>query len=218
MGPSITSLSLGTDVLDKEGVSGESTTGETKGGRTRHAILDVAISQFATLGHRGASVPSIAREVGVSPSAVYSYFTTKGELFAEAVDTDVAGLIADALPEVVAGRFDGDFTGVFRRLLSRLGDHPLAKRILEGHEDSGAERLVMLPAEVHLQKGIAMALREGQKSGKVRADLDPDRHAAGLEAVVISLLMTILQTGGRPDPGYASGVISVLEASIRPSP
>lgn len=190
---------------------------EGKGARTRQAILDAAVAHFAVVGFRSASVPAIARDVGVSPSAVYAYFATKTELFEEAVDADVAGLISDALPEVLAGRFDRDFAGVFRRLLAALDTHPLARRIIDGQEGIGAERLAVLPAEVEVQRGIAEALRNGQADGSVRLDIDPEIMAAGLEAVVIALLIALLQTGGLADSSQARGAIAVLEAAIRPS-
>lgn len=190
--------------------------GDTKGERTRRTILEAAIRQFATMGMRSASVPAIAREVGLSPSAVYVYFETKADLFEFAVDTDVGSLIEDALPELLAGRFDGDFSAVFRKLLGSLDGHPLARRVLEGMEDTGAQRLAFLPAEVQLQGGIAQALRRGQADGTVRTDLDPDVMAAGLEAVVISLLISLLQTGGLANAAQARGAIAVLDAAIRP--
>jgi AcrR family transcriptional regulator len=160
-----------------------------KGARTRAAILSAAVEQFAALGARSASVPAIARAVGVSTSAVYAYFASKEELFAAAVDADVAGLIADALPEVVDGRFDGDFARVLARLFAVLGAHPLARRVLEGSEAGAMERLTVLPAELRLQEGITAALRQGQRLGTVRADIDPVTHAAGLLAVVVALLV-----------------------------
>jgi AcrR family transcriptional regulator len=190
---------------------------ERKGERTRQTILDAAVAQFAVVGFRSASVPAIAREVGVSSSAVYAYFSSKTDLFEEAVDADVAGLISDALPEVLVGHFDGDFTRVFARLLGALDAHPLARRVLEGDEASGAERLALLPAELTLQAGIAEALRNGQAGGTVRADIEPELLAAGLEAVVIALLMSLLQVNNRVDSIHARGALAVLDAAIRPS-
>lgn len=189
-----------------------------KGARTRTTIVAAAIDQFSAVGLRGASVPVIAREVGVSPSTVYSYFDSKGDLFIEAVDTDVAGLIADALPEVADGHFTGDFGGMFARLFRSLDDHPLARRVLEGHEATGAERLAVLPAELQLRRQIAAALRRGQRDGTIRRDIDPELHAAGLEAVVIALLMSLVQTDGEVDSDHARGALAVLSAAIRPSP
>ena len=186
-----------------------------KGSRTRQAILEVAIRQFAVAGFRGTSVPGVAREVGVSASSVYTYFSTKQSLFEAAVDADVTALIVHALPDVLAGHFDGDFPLIFKKLVRNLAAHPLARRVLEGAEDTGAERLVVLPSELRLRRGIAEALLRGQGQGTVRLDIDPDVHAAGLEAIVISLLMSILQTGGLSDPDYTKGVFAVLDAAIR---
>lgn len=188
----------------------------TKGARTRQAILDTAVAQFATLGRRGASVPAIAREVGLTPSAVYAYFASKQELFDAAVDADAAGLIADALPDVLGGSFDHNFGRVFQRLLKALPDHPLARRVLSGEEDTGAERLQMLPSEVRLHAGITETLRRGQADGSVRTDIDPPTMAVGLEAIVVSLLISILQTGGEVDLPTSRGVLAVLDAAIRP--
>lgn len=187
-----------------------------KGARTRAAILAAAIDQFAAVGSRSASVPAIARAVGVSTSAVYAYFASKDDLFAAAIDADVADLIAEALPEVVDGRFDGDFAGVLTRLFAALDAHPLSRRVLEGSEAGAMEHLTVLPAELRLQEGIADALRAGQRSGVVRDDIDPATHAAGLLGVVVALLVSLVQTDGQVDSQYAKGAIAVLEAAIRP--
>jgi len=189
-----------------------------KGARTRQALLDEAIVQFATVGRRGASVASIAREAGLTPSAAYVYFSSKQALFEAAVDADAAGLMADALPELISGTFDGNFGRVFSRLLRALPAHPLARRILAGEEGTGTERLNLLPAEARLHAGLTRALRRGQAEATVRRDIDPETFAVGVEAIVIALIIAILQTGGEADPRSSAGVLAVLEASIRPAP
>lgn len=188
----------------------------SKGGRTRQAILHVAVTQFAATGLRGTSMPGVARELGLTPSALYAYFATKQALFDAAVDFDVAGLIADALPDILAGNFDGNFGRVFQRLLEALPAHALARRVLSGEEIRGPERLVLLPAEIRLQGGIATALRRGQSDGTIRSDIDPELMAVGLEAIVEALLIAILQTGGATDPNVSRGVLAVLHAALRP--
>jgi len=184
--------------------------------RTRQAILDEAIAQFAAVGRRGTSVSSIARQVGLTPGAVYVYFRSKQALFEAAVDADAAGLIADALPEMLAGAFDGDFSRVFARLLACLPTHPLARRVLAGAEGTGAERLIQLPAELRLHEGLTTALRKGQLDGTIRGDIDAELCATGLESIILALLVAVLQTGGETDPRRSAGVLAVLEAAIRP--
>jgi len=187
-----------------------------KGVRTKQAVLGEAISQFAAVGRRGTSVSSIARQVGLTPGAVYVYFSSKQALFEAAVDADAAGLIADALPEILAGGFDGNFGRVFARLLACLPAHPLARRVLAGEEGTGAERLVQLPSEQRLHEGLTTALRRGQQDGTVRGDIDPEIFAIGLESIVLALLIAILQSGGDSDPRSSAGVLAVLETALRP--
>jgi AcrR family transcriptional regulator len=185
-----------------------------KGVRTRQAVLEEAIAQFAAVGRRGASVSSIARQAGLTPSAVYVYFPSKQALFEASVDADAAGLLADALPELLAGAFDGNFGRVFASLLACLPAHPLARRVLAGDEGTGAERLAQLPAELRLHEGLTSALRRGQRQGTVRSDIDPELCAIGLESIVVALLIAILQTGGDSDPRSSAGVLAVLNAAI----
>ena len=190
--------------------------GAGKGARTRQALVEGAVAHFAAVGRRGASVATIARAVGITPSAVYAYFPSKQALFDAAVDADAAGLLADALPDLLAGRFDGNFGRVFARLLRALPDHPLAHRVLAGEEGTGAERLRQLPSEARLHAGLTLALRRGQAEGSVRGDVDADTLAVGLETIVIALLISILQTGGAADPVASAGVLAVLDATLRP--
>lgn len=190
----------------------------TKGERTRQAILDAAIASFASTGRRDTSIPTIARTVGITASAVYAYFPTKQALFEAALDEDAAGLIADALPEVMAGDdFDIDFADVFGRLMNALPDHPLARRVLAGDEPEGVERIATLPSELRLHHALVELLRRGQVDGTIRADVDPQAIAIGLDAIVTSVLMGILQTN-HADAETSRGVIAVLDAAIRPFP
>lgn len=186
-----------------------------KGERTRQKLLDQAIARFASVGYQAASVADIGREAGMSTTAAYVYFPSKEELFAAAVDADAEGLIRDALPNVLDGRFDGDWQDLFLRLLGALDGHPLARRVLAGEEGKTADRLFVLPAEAALRAGLADALRAGQRTGDVRADIDPHVAAVGLETIVIAVLIATLQSGGTADAERTTGVLAVLDAAIR---
>jgi hypothetical protein len=45
--------------------------------------------------------------------------------------------------------------------------------------------------------------------------VDPALLADGLVTIVLTMLIGILQTGGRPQPERAPGVIALLEAALR---
>jgi len=190
----------------------------TKGARTRQALLDSAIRRFAVNGYRGTSVSDVARDVGLTPAAVYAYFGGKEDLFAAAVDADAAGLIEGALSPVLGGSFDGEWAGLIATLLDRLSLHPLARRLLSGLEPEHTVRMLGIPALAELRKGIAERLRAGQASGEVRPDIDPVRAASGLEAVVMAIIIAVMQTGVPTDGDRGEGIVELLQAALREPP
>ncbi|TMM16283.1 MAG: TetR/AcrR family transcriptional regulator [Actinobacteria bacterium] len=192
------------------------TTVSSKGERTRQALLQAAIHRFSADGLRGVALSDVARDVGVTPAAVYAYFPGKEALFAAAVDADADALVEVALLAVERGRFTGDWAELIQLLLDALPDHPLARRVLSGLEPESTERLLDIPALARLRAQLAELLAGEQQTHMVRHDVDPTALADGLVTIVLALLIGILQTGGRPQPERAPGVIAVLEAALRP--
>jgi AcrR family transcriptional regulator len=192
---------------------------ETKGDRTRQALLDAAVVRFAREGYRGTSVADVCRDAGLSTTASYPYFANKEALFIEAVDEDVAGLIDDAVSFVLVDE-DPDQWGrvIMRALVAHVDAHPLAGRILRGLEPDFTMRLLSIPALQELRKTVTELIREQQMAGDVRRDIDPGQTASGMVVIVISLLMATMQTGA--DTGdyelAANDVEAVLHAATRP--
>ena len=88
--------------------------------------------------------------------------------------------------------------------------------MLSGLEPESTERLLDIPALARLRAQLAELLAGEQQTHMVRHDVDPTALADGLVTIVLALLIGILQTGGRPQPERAPGVIAVLEAALRP--
>ncbi|HEX6476989.1 MAG TPA: TetR/AcrR family transcriptional regulator [Acidimicrobiales bacterium] len=188
----------------------------SKGERTRQALLEAAILRFSADGLRGVALSDVARDVGVTPAAVYAYFPGKEALFTAAVDADADALVEVALDAVERGRFTGDWGELIQLLLDSLPDHPLARRVLSGLEPESTERLLDIPALARLRAQLAELIASDQDDGAVRGDVDPTPLADGLVTIVLALLIGVLQTGGRPQPERAPGVIAVFEAALRP--
>jgi len=186
----------------------------TKGERTRRAVLATAITRFAHDGYRATSVADIAREAGLSPTAAYAYFPNKEALFIAAVDEDAAGHIGEALTHVLEGHWAGDWRELIATLLDALDRHPLARRVLAGLEPEFTVRLLGIAALEQLRKGVAELLANEQLAGLVRSDIDPTQIASGLVTIVISLLISLLQTGAEPAGVLGDQVLAVLEASL----
>jgi AcrR family transcriptional regulator len=196
------------------------TTAARKGERTRAALVDAAIARFAADGFRKASLAEIANDAGVSPTAVYRYFPDKDALFEAAVNADADGLVslARAGLTIDTGGSLPDMLGMLSQGLAQaVTNHPLIVRVLAGQDRVPVEQILRLPTLVALRTEVAQLLRIGQKAKIVRADLDPERAALGLETIVIDHLGYLLNAGAR-DAGARDerweAVIGLLEAAL----
>src|SRR5206468_5476053 len=141
----------------------------------------------------------IARDARLSGTAAYAYFPNKEALFVAAVDEDAAAVIQEGLSSV-AGHSEIDRwrdTLIFS-LLAAIGRHPLARRVLAGLEPEFTVRLLTIPALEQLRRVSAERLRRQQRAGQVRLDIDPVPMANGMVTIILSLLMSLLQTGTDP--------------------
>jgi AcrR family transcriptional regulator len=188
-----------------------------KGDRTRQSLIDAAIIRFAREGYRGSSVADICRDAGLSTTASYPYFPNKEALFVAAVDEDVAGLITDGVSLQVVETVPEHWGRVILTgLLARIDEHPLARRIVSGLEPEFTMRLLGIPALAQLRKDVANLIAAQQISGAVRGDVEPVQMANGIVIIVISLLMSTVQTGGAGLELVAEDVEAVLHAATRP--
>jgi AcrR family transcriptional regulator len=189
----------------------------TKGERTRQALLDAAIARFGRDGYRGTSVAEIARDARLSGTAAYVYFPNKEALFVAAVDEDAAAVVDEGLASLTDAVDLDQWRGtLIFTLLSALDRHPLARRVLTGLEPEFTVRLITIPALEQLRKECGERIAAQQLAGQVRADIDAGQVANGLVTIVLSLLMSLLQTGTDPATLLGADVAAVVEAALSP--
>ncbi|MDZ7733072.1 MAG: TetR/AcrR family transcriptional regulator [Acidimicrobiia bacterium] len=203
------------DVRDLE-VAPEPESRESKGERTRRQLLEIAIDHFGSAGFRATSVSEITRTAGLTQAASYAYFDNKEALFREAVDTDAAALVHEAAAQAEGVEPRQLIPSLLLFLSGGLERHPLTERVLQGLEPEAMEQLVDLPAVHEVGELVAGAIREGQTRGEVRADLDPEVVGAGVEALVLGLVMSLAHGGGATTQRHAFGVVSAFDALLRP--
>jgi AcrR family transcriptional regulator len=191
--------------------------GETKGDRTRRAILQAAIVRFGRDGYRATSVADIARDASVGGTVAYAYFPNKEALFLAAVDEDAAGVIQEG----VASTLESEDTDVRRwqdtlifTLVAAVEHHPLARRLLAGLEPEVTPRVLEMPALNELRKACTEKLRAGQAAGQVRPDIDPSAIGNGVIALMLSVLMSVTQLGRETAVAYSHDVGAVFEAAL----
>lgn len=143
--------------------------------RTRHALLDEAMAEFAAKGLAGARVEAIAARAGVNKQLISYYFGGKQGLY----DAIAARWL------VQEQAFDPPGTSLVE-LVSRYVD--------AGHADLDLQRLYLRdaldadPAQAAFEpdsKDVA-GLRARQASGEVGADLDPGFLLLALKALVLA--------------------------------
>ncbi|HYD09232.1 MAG TPA: helix-turn-helix domain-containing protein [Acidimicrobiales bacterium] len=188
----------------------------SKGERTQARIIEAAVDRFGTNGFRATSVAAIARDAGVSAAAPFAYWPSKEALFDAAVDADARSVIKTLLERLA--EFDDDpsiWLDLVSILLSVLGTHPLARRVLAGQEPDSIDRLLRLPAFDELREVLTLFIAEGQASGEINPAMDPARAAIGVESVTLAMTMAVLQLSEPLDPARTAGVAELLLAAFR---
>ena len=190
---------------------------QTKGERTRQAILQAAIERFGRDGFRATSVTDIARDAGVGGTVAYAYFPNKEALFFAAADEDAAAVIEEGLAKVVGTAIVADWRdSLIFTLVQAVEHHPLARRLLAGLEPDVTVRVLEIPALLELRKAVTQRLSEEQLTGTVRPDIDPATVANGVVSIILSLLMSVVQLGSDAAATYAPDVSAVFEAALGP--
>lgn len=188
----------------------------TKGERTRLRLLDIAVQRFGAQGYRGTSVTEIAREAGLTQAAAYAYFRNKDELFRSAVHADASALIDDSVALVADAPVRELAPAVLLFALAALDRHPLTRRVLEGSEPEAVVHIREMATLGRITDVLAERIRTGQERGQVRGDIDPVLVANGVEALILSLLMSAVHSTSTADDRYLEGVVEVFDALLRP--
>lgn len=189
----------------------------TKGEQTRQAVLDAAIARFGREGYRATSVTDIARDADVGGTVPYQYFANKEALFLAALDEDAAGIIDEAMPEILGDLKDeGWRESLVYALVAAVGRHPLAERVLAGLEPHVTSRMLEMPALTELRSTVTERLRADQAAGLVRPDIDAEVISRGVVTLFITILLAVVQFGQDGLADYAPDVAAVFAAALDP--
>lgn len=175
------------------------------------AVLDAAASQFRVFGFSDSSTERLCEVAGVRRSSLYNTFTSKEELFVQALRRYLS--VVDQAQEAIL--FDESLDG--RKRLEVLAELVLTEEreaAREGHaagcmvvgtymapglreRDERITRALKASLERRLSL-LAHAIRSGQADGSLRRDVDADDGAL-LVVTVISGIRVSAQAGAVPD-------------------
>jgi|MudIll2142460700_1097286.scaffolds.fasta_scaffold02627_2 AcrR family transcriptional regulator len=147
----------------------------------REQIAEAALEVIARHGTRSLSVGAVARRIGIVPSAIYRHFRGKEEILSAAI-----GRMGERLLEN-AGRAAAGEGDTIPRLRNLLRDHVRAIRegyagprivFAEGIDGGGvSHRMEVYHVIRRYLDRVAGILRQGQRAGDLRGDLDPEATA-----------------------------------------
>ena len=179
-------------------------------------VLAAAVRQFGAHPYAQVSVASIAREAATSQPNVYTYVASKGELYAAALDSVVERLMGKVSraafqadpPEVINDVLVAVFTEVRRSDLVTLA--------FQDTDPARFFELIIAPIFEQMRVIIESHLRDGQRSGALRQDMDPERTAAGASTLIIGMLVNWAHGGIVEGDSRGRMVLDLFRQAITP--
>ncbi|MGN0983646.1 MAG: TetR/AcrR family transcriptional regulator [Gemmiger sp.] len=169
----------------------------------RAQILQAAEELFTEKGFEAATIGDLCQRAGYSRRTLYAYYQSKEEIYQGIVEKGLLSL-RDELRQALAapGNFSGHWEGVCRALYRYHTRCPHGRDAVN-HTDAACLDTGALPASAlrilalgdEINDLLASLLREGQRSGEVRADL-PLLPAVYLLWPQLSALFALVQSKG----------------------
>jgi len=188
---------------------------------TSTRLVTAAAQVFAERGYDGAGVQEIARRAGLTTGAIYSRFSGKAELLAEAIRT----FTSDEFDYLFAQhRFAGRVTD----LLATVGSHLVSREpspaqaiLLEAFVAARRDPEVAVVLREHLAERadrLRTLVDESKAAGLVDPDLDTNAMVHFAHAVGLGFLL--FEAVGVDNPAVEpwDGVITRIVSSLGPDP
>ena len=172
-----------------------------KAPQRREQLIEVATKLFARNGYEATTTAAIALAAGVTEPILYRHFKSKQELFV-AIVRAVSQQTMNHWQELIGGITDP--VERIRRIAKEFPQHTKglddAYHVLHGALSTSRDRKVIAVMKEHyaqIETFFAGMIRDGQKSGVFRKDLDPKVPAwqlimTGIGYGMISLNLTQL--------------------------
>ncbi len=163
-------------------------------------ITQAALRLIAQHGLKHVSMATLARGVGLVPSAIYRHFASKDEVV-DAVLELVRDRLQQNVREVTLETADAleQIERVITRHVALIRESRGVMRVVFSDEIQGKRRAkVFRTIEVYLQ-GVADMVRHGQRQGTIRRDADPDTVALMVLGIIQPAAILWHMSDGRVD-------------------
>ena len=188
-------------------------------GHDLESVLRTAVDVFTERGYDGTSMEDLARRLGVAKSAIYHHVDSKERLLELALDRALDGLTALAAQ---TRRLEGPAIARLEHLVrgSVLVLHeqlPYVTLLLRVRGNTDVERTA-LNRRRQLDRYAAALVREAERDGDVRPDVDPAITARLLFGMVNSIVEWYSPKRGETPEQMADAVCMVAFDGLRLRP
>jgi len=179
-------------------------------GYDQETVLRRAIELFNAQGYDATSIGDLARDLGLTKSAIYHHVPSKEALLASALDEALDGL-STAVEEAATGT--GTATARLRSALESsvliLSEHLPAVTLLLRVRGNSEVEVAALERRRLIDVRLAGLVREAVAEGSLRDDLDPDVVSRLLFGMVNSLVEWF-RPGGAVDADVLAHTVAGL--------
>ncbi len=177
-------------------------------GHDQRSVLRVAIDLFNQQGYDATSMGDLARELGLTKSAIYHHVPSKEHLLESALNEALDALTA-ALDEVSADQTrspEQRLRAAVRSSVVVLVEHlPAVTLLLRVHGNTPAEQNA-LARRREVDQRLATMVREAAECGAIRSDIDPLVTSRLIFGMVNSLTEWVRPEAGAPASEVADAV------------
>ncbi|MBW1734247.1 MAG: TetR/AcrR family transcriptional regulator [Deltaproteobacteria bacterium] len=160
-----------------------------RGEKTEKRIIQAALELFVRKGYHGTSINEITQKVGLTKGALYSHFSSKGELLIRIIE-EFKTLFIDQMISTVT-EYEGDAVGKLNCAISfssrfALKDLDLCVFLTFLTTELNADvdfQPLLKQAYRRYQNFISDLIRHGRLQGLFKRDLDPDLAALTFMAI-----------------------------------
>lgn len=193
--------------------------GEPRRGRPgydQRQVLDIAVAAFIEHGYDATSMGVLAERLGLSKSAIYHHFPSKGDLLRLALDEALSALEGVlTLPGAVSGPAADRLAVVLRGAVVVLVDKlPFVTLLLRVHGNTEVERNALARRRA-FDRAVTALVVEACDEGSLRNDIDPRIVTRLLFGMINSIVEWYRPGGPESTEKLADDVLAVALDGLR---
>jgi AcrR family transcriptional regulator len=157
--------------------------------RKTRQILEAARSILARRGFAGTTVNLVAAEAGVSRGLLHYYFKNKEDMLARVIDENMAASVVLVQDLLVRSRSATEIADRLVDAMQQVFEHDPDFFALFFEAEAVARQSPALAVELQALYGnFRQAIQEGLEAAIARGDIAPSIPAAGLSAILTSII------------------------------